>query len=196
MAEPAPAALPAYDAIVLAGGSGRRLGGIDKSALLVGGISLLERALAAVADAERTVVVGPSRRTGRPIHWAREKPPGGGPTAALAAGWALVRADWVVVLGADLPLISAKVVAVLRASVAGADGALLVDADGRDQLLTSVWSTSALRTAASGQVLHGAPLRELLGSLAPVRVTLARAGLAEWYDCDTEDDLRRARGPV
>ena len=38
-----------YDAVVLAGGASRRMGGGDKTALAVGGLSLLERALEAAA---------------------------------------------------------------------------------------------------------------------------------------------------
>src|SRR5680860_874839 len=41
------------DAIVVAGGRGTRLGGADKASITVGARTLLERALAAVADAER-----------------------------------------------------------------------------------------------------------------------------------------------
>ena len=54
-AEPRPAA-----GIVLAGGRGSRLGGVDKPALTVAGTALIERALAALAGV-RTVVVGPAR---------------------------------------------------------------------------------------------------------------------------------------
>jgi molybdopterin-guanine dinucleotide biosynthesis protein A len=81
------------DAIVLAGGRGARLGGVDKADLVVGGQTLLERALAATAGANRTVVVGPRRPTSRPVTWAREHPPGGGPVAALAAGLEHVDGD-------------------------------------------------------------------------------------------------------
>ncbi|MBA2559128.1 MAG: NTP transferase domain-containing protein, partial [Propionibacteriales bacterium] len=53
--------MPGYAAIVLAGGSGRRLGGVDKGSLVVGGKTLLERALAAVAEASCRIAVGPPR---------------------------------------------------------------------------------------------------------------------------------------
>src|SRR3954451_21606618 len=89
-----------YDAVVLAGGSGRRLGGVDKPALRVGSTSLLDRVLGAVPDASSVVVVGPSRATSRPVTWVREDPPGGGPVAALAAGLPLMTAPFVAVLAA------------------------------------------------------------------------------------------------
>ena len=48
-----------FDAIVLAGGQGSRLGGVDKAELKVGGVRLLDRALTACRGASTTVVVGP-----------------------------------------------------------------------------------------------------------------------------------------
>ncbi|MEW2222699.1 DUF6457 domain-containing protein [Streptomyces sp. NPDC006990] len=60
--------------------------GADKPAVTVGGRPLLDRVLAACGDAAATVVVGPRRPTCRPVLWAREEPPGGGPLAALQAG--------------------------------------------------------------------------------------------------------------
>ncbi|MFE6711603.1 NTP transferase domain-containing protein [Streptomyces sp. NPDC057695] len=75
-----------YDAVVLAGGAARRLGGADKPGVRVGGRPLLDRVLAACRGAERTVVVGDPRPTVHPVRWTREDPPGGGPLAALDAG--------------------------------------------------------------------------------------------------------------
>lgn len=50
--------MTAYDAIVLAGGAAKRLGGADKPGVLVGGRALLDRVLGACAGAGTTVVVG------------------------------------------------------------------------------------------------------------------------------------------
>ncbi|WP_256104592.1 DUF6457 domain-containing protein [Streptomyces sp. ODS05-4] len=116
-----------FDAVVLAGGAARRLGGADKPAVTVGGRALLDRVLDACRGAERTVVVGGRRPTGRPVHWAREQPPGGGPVAALAAGLRLVEADTVVVLGGDLPFLGDSTVPALLAALT-ADGATPAEA--------------------------------------------------------------------
>jgi molybdopterin-guanine dinucleotide biosynthesis protein A len=181
-----------YDAVVLAGGSGRRLGGVDKPALRVGSASLLDRVLAAVADASTVVVVGPERGTERAVKWTREEPPGGGPVAALSAGLPYVAAPLVAVLAADLPFIDAATLDRLRAAVGDADGALLVDEDGRDQLLVGVWRTASLRAALPDEV-EGARLGAVLGGLSAVRVSVV-ATPAPWFDCDTEADLTTARG--
>lgn len=47
-----------YDAVVLAGGAAKRLGGADKPGLTVGGLALLDRVLVACRGARTTVVVG------------------------------------------------------------------------------------------------------------------------------------------
>lgn len=99
-----------YDAVVLAGGAARRLGGEDKPGVRVGGRTLLDRVLAACADATRTVVVARPRPTARPVEWAREDPPGGGPLAALDAGLRHTGAPYVLVLSADLPFLEEKTV--------------------------------------------------------------------------------------
>ncbi|WP_425831820.1 DUF6457 domain-containing protein [Streptomyces fractus] len=106
----------AYDAIVLAGGAARRLGGADKPGVRVGGRALLDRVLQACAGARATVVVAEPRRTARPVVWAREDPPGGGPLAALEAGIRGLEsgqgpvAESVVVLSADLPFLGDRTV--------------------------------------------------------------------------------------
>lgn len=178
-----------FDAVVLAGGAGRRLGGADKPALPVGGVPLLERVLDAVSGAEQVVVVGPERPTGRPVRWTREQPPGGGPAAAVAAGLALVGAPLAVVLAADLPLLDRPTVTALLRAVRG-DGALLVDDDGQEQLLAGAWRTASL-TAAVARLspVAGLSVRRLLAGLS--RTPVVPEGPV-WLDCDTADDVRRA----
>ncbi len=100
-----------YDALVLAGGRGRRLGGVDKASLVVGGETLLGRALSAVTRAERVMVIGPPSASLRPgVRFVSEEPPGGGPVAAIAAGMAYVDARVVVILACDMPLVTSPVV--------------------------------------------------------------------------------------
>lgn len=75
----------AFDAIILAGGRGSRLGGLRKPELTLDGRRLVDRALAAVAGARRIVLVGDAEVPDGVPH-TREDPPYGGPVAALAAG--------------------------------------------------------------------------------------------------------------
>lgn len=85
---------PALGVIVVGGGRGSRLGGIDKAALrnrqgqslLQVQLETLQRALAPTKT--EVVVVGPARLE-VPVGVARvqEEPPLAGPAAAVAAGW-------------------------------------------------------------------------------------------------------------
>ncbi|WFB08521.1 molybdenum cofactor guanylyltransferase [Streptomyces sp. LX-29] len=189
-----------YDAVVLAGGAARRLGGADKPGLSVGGRPLLDRVLSACADAGRTVVVGPRRTTGRPVRWTREAPPGGGPLAALAAGLGEVTAPVVLVVSADLPFLTAATVRALRAGLGGAaggDGVLSTDASGREQPLVAVYRAEALRRelgllAAEHGTLSGLPLRLLTAELSLGRLHQPTAS----FDCDTWDDIGAARARI
>ncbi|MEU9033725.1 NTP transferase domain-containing protein [Streptomyces sp. NPDC048352] len=190
-----------YDAIVLAGGAARRLGGADKPTLHVGGRTLLDRVLAACPDAAGTVVVGARRATARPVTWTREDPPGGGPVAALDAGVRRTTAPLVLVLSADLPFLDRNTVRTLLASAAAGprDGALLRDADGRDQPLVAAYRAEPLRReiallATEHGTLHGLPLRALTAELDLATVG-ASAPLAS-FDCDTWEDLAAARARI
>ena len=184
-----------YDAVVLAGGTARRFGGAtDKVALEVEGTPLLDRVLVGCAGARTTIVVGPRRPTRRPVSWVREQPPGGGPVAAVAAALPSVTADRVLLLAADLPFFEPATAAVLLRELDGdldADAAVLVDADGRDQPLAAAYRTAPLLAAlrALGDPA-GLPLRRLVGGLATRRIADADGAA---LDCDTWDDLARAR---
>ncbi|MFE2086336.1 NTP transferase domain-containing protein [Streptomyces sp. NPDC059460] len=192
--------MTAYDAIVLAGGAAKRLGGADKPALRVGGRALLDRVLAACADAAATVVVGGRRPTVRPVTWAREEPQGGGPLAALGAGVRLTTAGHLLVLSADLPFLGESTVKELLAAAAHGerDGALCVDQDGRDQPLVAVYRSEPLRRelallAAEHGSLAGLPLRLLMHELDLARV---EAGPLASFDCDTWEDIAAARARI
>ncbi|WP_330297491.1 NTP transferase domain-containing protein [Streptomyces sp. NBC_00503] len=187
-----------YDALVLAGGAARRLGGADKPGLLVGGRPLLDRVLDACADARTTVVVGGRRPTARPVHWAQEDPPGGGPVAALDAGLRHTTAARVLVLSADLPFLDRETVRALL-DAPGGDGAMLRDPGGRDQPLVAAYRAEPLRReiallAAEHGTLTGLPLRAVTAELDLIPVTAA-APLAS-FDCDTWDDLAAARARI
>ena len=178
-----------WDAIVPAGGQSRRMGA-DKLALEVGGVSLFERVLHALAGAHNLVVVGPKRAASRDVVWCREDPVGGGPAAALAAGLGQVTSEFVVVMAADQPFTDCRVVGELLAAICDADGAVAVDDSGQPQWLCSAWRTAALRDAPLGPDVS---LRSSIGALRWTPLTV-EARIA--FDCDTPDDLRRARESV
>jgi molybdopterin-guanine dinucleotide biosynthesis protein A len=185
--------LAPYTAVVLAGGKAARLGGQAKPQLQVGGRSMLATVLAAVADADLRIVVGPPQPVPPDVVRVRERPPGGGPVAALRAGLADVPTDVVALLAGDLPFLTAELVGELRERLAR-DGVIVVDDGGRDQYLLGVWRTAALRRAAAAT---GGPtsLRRVIAPLAVDRhrPVVAPGTPPPWTDCDTPADLARAR---
>ncbi|MBW9207589.1 molybdenum cofactor guanylyltransferase [Mumia sp. zg.B17] len=178
-----------YDAIVLAGGASRRFGS-DKLGVLVEGVPLLDRALLAVSEAERRVVVGPRRVTAVDVEWVREEPPGSGPANAVAAGLRRCAAPYVVLLAGDLPYVAAGTVDRLLGAIA-ADrdfaGAMLVDDGGRTQQLCSAWHRDALEGASARRPdWVDVSMRTLV---EPLRVSQIASSGREARDIDRPEDI-------
>jgi molybdopterin-guanine dinucleotide biosynthesis protein A len=176
-----------WQAVLLAGGQGSRLGGRHKPAIALRGRTLLNHALAAVGGADRVVVVGPVEPTDRPVRWTREQPPGGGPVAAMAAGLAEIDAAEIAVLATDLAGVTAGTIDRLRTARTERDGAVLCDATGRKQWLIGVWRTDRLR-AALPAVTAGVSLRSVMSTLDVADVPELPG---ESADIDTPADLAR-----
>ncbi|MEV4522588.1 NTP transferase domain-containing protein [Micromonospora tulbaghiae] len=76
--------------------------------------------------------------------------------------------------------------------------ACYVDGDGRRQYLCAVWRLPALQAALDrlaatrGGSLDGAPVRGLLAGVAVREVSWSGSGPPPWFDCDTDEDVRRA----
>ncbi|MET9628793.1 molybdenum cofactor guanylyltransferase [Lentzea sp. NPDC006480] len=168
-----------YAAIILTGGRGERLGGVDKAALSYRDATLLDHVLSVVDDASEIIVVGPEKDIPNVI-WAREDPPGGGPLAGLAAGLSKTTEDWVAVLAVDQPGITEDTIARLLQAKGNA-----VLKDDRTQWLIGVWNAAELRRAIPEDP-RDQPLRKTLQLLDPVEVS---ALPGEARDVDTPDDL-------
>lgn len=194
-------ALRACRGIVLAGGSASRLSGIDKVTVEIGGRTLLDGVLGALAGVEPVVVVGPPRPVARTVTWTREDPAGGGPTAGLAAGMAALPDDppagetTVALLAADLVGVTVATIDRLREACAAdetTDGALLIDDGGNRQWLIGVWRRSALLAGLPAEPA-GRSLRSVLGELS-VREVPQRPGESD--DIDTPSDVERSGGAL
>ncbi len=181
-----------YDAIIVAGGAGRRMGGVSKADLVVDGSRLLDTVVSAVRDARQTVVVGDASVPDGVV-LTREDPPGTGPAAGLGAGLAAVECPrpWTMVLCVDLPdaaRVAARLLDAARVAEDHFDGAVIV-AENRTQWLMGCYRTSALRGAveAFGNLEH-APLRRVL---SPLRLAHTSPGDALPIDLDSQEDLAR-----
>lgn len=175
----------AWDAIVLAGGRGSRLGGADKTALVLGGSTVLERVLDALDEASRVVVVGDIDVDRDDVTVVQEQPRFSGPAAAIGAGLAHTPSPWVFIAACDQPFLAEAVRPLLDARTG--DGVVAVDAEGRRQHLTSIVRSSALRNAVSEQpTLTNCSVHALLAPLDLVEVPLS---VRATHDVDTWHDL-------
>jgi molybdopterin-guanine dinucleotide biosynthesis protein A len=192
----ASATLVVFDAVLLAGGRGSRLGGVAKAEVMLAGRALIDRVLDAAAHARSTVIVGPPERSRIGVSTVLEEPPGGGPVAGLWAG--VEELDHrhpyddaaVLVLACDVPL-AYRAVPGLLAALAGDsqhDGARLVDKDGRAQSLVAIYRRAPLRAALDRlpDRGHGCSMGQLLAGLTLTPV--ADAG-GHGTDADTWDDV-------
>jgi molybdopterin-guanine dinucleotide biosynthesis protein A len=182
-----------FCAVILAGGSAARMGGIDKASVELAGRTLLEHAIDALIDADEVVVVGEQVRTERPVTFVREDPPLGGPVAGLLAGVdALLRSPRLVgLLAVDMPHVSSATFRRLREGAAGRDGAFLFDASSGRRQLAGVLDAGRLADVRPGlEERHDMAMHRLLDPLTIVDVpALGR----EARDVDTWADLRDLR---
>ena len=177
--------------------------GRHKPALVVGGRPIIERVLGAVAGWP-VVVVGRAEGVPAGVRVLTEEPPGGGPVAGIAAGWAALTTgpyaaelapsapDVVVVLAGDLPLLTREHLADLVAAVAALDDRVAVTrSSSGPNWLCSAWPAELLRdrlVAVGGPA--GVSVRRLLGEVPRIEVTDV-ADVA--VDVDTPDELEAAR---
>ncbi|HEX3394320.1 MAG TPA: NTP transferase domain-containing protein [Acidimicrobiales bacterium] len=185
-------------AVVVAGGSARRMGSVDKLALEVGGRSLLDRVLAAARPlCNPVVVVGPRRATAvEGVVFTTEAAPGGGPVPAVAAGLAALDHDAgvaVAVLAGDLALLASAHLEALSATLSdpAVDAAAAVDERGRPHPLLAVHRGPALgaRVHGLGPELAGLPAAQLL----PPGVVAVTLDPEATLNVNRPADLERAR---
>lgn len=194
-------------AVVLAGGASRRFGS-DKLIAPVGGVPLLDHAIAELPRHWPVILVGPERQlsgavlAGRTVITVRERPVGSGPAAALVtginaalAGDGGIGAAIVVTLPGDAPAgggaARALVAALLHSgpeseSVPAVVG---VDVEGFEQPLQFAARAAALGKLATRTDTDGLRARSLLADLGDYRRLPLPVELTA--DVDTTEDLAR-----
>lgn len=157
---------------ILAGGRGRRLGGVDKAAVEVQGTSLLQRVLDAAGGGFAQVLVShnlPDAPWRAELHArglrfvADGVAPGEGPLAGLDALLGACRSEWLLTLPVDLAHPDAAMVDALLAH----EGAVARD-EGGLQPLVALWPVAPAR-----EVVHQA----LVGGERAVHPLVARLRL-------------------
>lgn len=137
--------------IVVAGGHGTRMGGVDKASVSVHGMRLVDRLIAQLPIDTEFVVVSP-RELDLPT--TSEEPPFGGPVAGIHAGYEYLTnrfpgIELMAILPVDAPdspHILPRLVEAMEID-AHADVALIKSEDGSLQNLCAVWRAEALAYA-------------------------------------------------
>ena len=130
---PASPAAPARDALaglILAGGRGQRLGGVDKGLQPWRGLPLVDHALARLAPQVRAVMISANRNTAlyatraaRVLPDASDDFPG--PLAGILAGLRAAPTPWLAVVPCDSPLLPLDLFARLARGLGDARGAVV-----------------------------------------------------------------------
>lgn len=192
------------DVIIVAGGEGRRMGGVDKASLKLNGIRFIDHLLQDLAGIPtyKVIVVTPREdlKLGENVLRCSEEPPLGGPVAGIEAAMKLCSADYVAVIAVDAPY-SARALAPLEEKLLGHPhaSAAAIESEGFLQPLCAVWkrvdllgALGAVAEAAGGSVRNQsvrAVLRNAPGEVLSVPAT----GVER--DVDTPADLEAIQQP-
>lgn len=175
------------DVIILAGGRGSRMGGLDKAQVCVDGRRLIDVLLDTLPHPARVAVV-----TSRPISLrpgvtvVAEDPPFSGPVAAINAGCLALASnasEYTGVLAVDAPA-SASLLPVLLASLSRSPEASVALVEGEP--LCAVWRSSSLqRELAALPTVDNRAAKSLFYNV-PVEII---PGNGQEKDYDTLDEL-------
>jgi molybdopterin-guanine dinucleotide biosynthesis protein A len=98
-----------WSAAILAGGQARRFGGIDKSALLFGGRTILDRQLSVLTTITSDIlIVGGRGDAPLPARIVRDRLPGNGPLGGLHTALSVSDGEATIVIACDMPFVSAR----------------------------------------------------------------------------------------
>lgn len=174
-------------AIIVVGGAARRLNGVAKPWVSVGGKPMIDWVIDAAAHhVDEIVLVGtkPTFWSRADVRWTVEQPPGGGPVVAVTAGLAVLDAavEEVLLLAGDAPFV-AEPLDLLYAGPIAQDG-IAVETDGQLQFLCARIKRSALQRAV------GSARTSMRSVFEGLDVAAVPAVLA---DADTWEDIAKLR---
>lgn len=180
-------------AVILAGGGGRRMGGIDKGEIALGGKRLIDRVVSRLApQADRLLISGPNDY-GLTLEMIPDRDDGPrGPAAGLwaAAQWITANFPAVgrfVAAPADGPFLPGDLIAELMEG----DSSAVACNDEGDHPTFACWEISALLDALQSYPAgEGVSLRQLAQDCGAKRISFSPARLL--MNVNTPEDLQRA----
>jgi molybdopterin-guanine dinucleotide biosynthesis protein A len=135
---------------ILAGGQGRRMGGLCKALLCHGGESFLSRIATAVQmfDERLLSTNDPAMATAIGFVPVKDLHPDAGPLAGVFSALTAARSDALLVVPCDMPLFSRELAKYLAEALRNDDDALVcVEPDGRTHPLCGIYSKNCLPAA-------------------------------------------------
>lgn len=165
-------------AAIIGGGAATRFGGRDKSRLVIGGLSIINRQAVALQPlvSEIFIVASQAERfSDTPWRVVPDAFPGTGVTGAIATALGATTADLVVAIACDLPFLPEGLLRRLieRAAEPGADGAWVRTRSGPEPLV------ACYRTASAGKVREAIEAGELRAGALDGRLAIREIGEAE-----------------
>ena len=155
------------DALILAGGRARRMGGRSKALLTLGGRTFIELILETLAPLVETVILStnePDAYRHLDLRMVPDDEEGRGPLMGIRSGLRASRADACFVVAADAPLLQGGLVMAIAAAAASAPGHDVVVPvwEGKLEPLCAWYSRACLpaieRTIGLGRVVSFYPL--------------------------------------
>jgi molybdenum cofactor guanylyltransferase len=179
--------------VILAGGSGRRIGG-SKATVQLQGTPLIAYPLSAVREALGAVAVVAKADTKLPslpgvTVWIEPDEPRH-PLAGILQALALAERRQVLICAADLPFVTAGLIRELAEADPGRAPAVLASSEGVAQPLLGCYQPRALDLLARADVSRGAPLPDTVASIGPRLLEVEDPELL--FEVNTPDDLLQA----
>lgn len=187
--------------IILAGGHGSRLGGVNKALLEVGGRTNLERVLAVLGGLADDLVIVANDRALAALSGVRlvlDAEPHGGVLPALAQGLAAARAELTIVVACDMPFLSPALLGDLVRRASTVD-VVIPTVEGRPEPMHAVYRREPCLTAIRAALAAGQ--RRMISFLDRVRVEQVPESelrardpeLRSLFNTNTPEDLALAR---
>ena len=186
---------PALAAAILAGGRARRLGGINKAAMVIGGTPIVDRQLAALRSVASDVfVVGHPDPlwTARALRVVADEIADAGPLGGIYTALLHSPADRTLVVACDMPFIAPDV---LERLAAVADADVVVARSGRGlEPLCAIYSR-----ACAARIRERIERGEYAASTIPEGFRVAEVGVERalvFVNVNTPHDYERAKGLI
>jgi molybdopterin-guanine dinucleotide biosynthesis protein A len=135
-------------AAILAGGRATRMGGIEKSLIVVGGERIVDRQIAVLRQVAGEILIvarDPGVFAGVDARIVADRSPGKGPIAGLEAGLLEMSGEQLILVGGDMPGLSVKVLELI-ASIDESFDAVVPLVDGRAEPLCARYHRRILAT--------------------------------------------------